>query len=569
MQSLMRVVYNTTMSDLVSTLLSKRGIISTEDVDKFLNPVYERDTHSPLLLEGMDRAVARVLSAIQNGERIAVYADFDCDGIPGAALLSDFFQKIGYANFEVYLPHRDREGYGFHTEAIAELAEQKVALIITVDVGTTAVDAVAFAKAKGVDVIVTDHHEITGVLPDCIAVINPKLGEYPFRDLCGAGVAFKLVQAMLAEGKKRGLVSFTKIQEGWEKWLLDLVAIATVADMVPLLGENRVLVYWGLQVLRKSPRPGIRALCTRLRLRQSELSEDDIGFSIAPRVNAASRMDAPELAFRLLMTPDRNEADRLAENLEELNSRRKVAVASVVKTAKRTARTRFRSDEKVIVMGSPEWKPALLGLAANSIMEERGGVVCLWGRDALGRIKGSCRSDGSLSVVELFSSAKDAFVEFGGHAASGGFTVSHERVHTLHESLAAAGATLATVPSTPDAATRDASISLSELKGTLFEEVSKLAPFGIGNPKPVFFISPIVVSSVRRFGRDSNHSEIIVSCEDTGFSMRTFDFFRAADDFTHLPVEGKSANILATIVRDTFRGGIALRLVDVLASNTR
>ena len=334
------------MSPLIRSLLEKRGIVTEADIRTFLEPDYERDTHSPFLLEGMDRAVARILSAIQNDERIAVYADFDCDGIPGAALLSDFFHKIGYANFEVYLPHRDREGYGFHTEAITELADGKVALIITVDVGTSAVDAVAFAKTKGVDVIVTDHHEITGVLPDCIAVINPKLGDYPFRDLCGAGVAFKLVQAMLAEGKKRlitrgaqasGLVSFTKIQEGWEKWLLDLVAIATVADMVPLLGENRVLVYWGLQVLRKSPRPGIRALCTRLRLRQSDIAEDDIGFSIAPRVNAASRMDAPELAFRLLVTPDRNEADRLAGNLEELNSRRKTAGGRVGKTAQEWA----------------------------------------------------------------------------------------------------------------------------------------------------------------------------------------------------------------------------------------
>ena len=157
----------------------------------------------------------------------------------------------------------------------------------------------------------------------------------------------------------------------------------------------------------------------------------------------------------------------------------------------------------------------------------------------------------------------------GGNGASGGFAVSHERVHALHESLAAAGALLAAVPSTPEADARDASISLSELKGTLFEEVSRLAPFGIGNPKPVFLISPIVVSSIKRFGRESNHAEIVVSCGNTGFSMRTFDFFRAPDDFTHLPVEGKSANILATIVRDTFRGGIALRLVDVLASNTR
>src|SRR3989344_2557365 len=273
------------ISELVRTLLAKRGVENDADVAAFLNPDYELHTHDPFLLQGMDVAVARLLSAIDAGERIAVYADFDCDGIPGAALLSDFFNKIGYENFEVYLPHRDREGYGFHTEAISALAARGVKLIITVDVGTTAVDAVAFAKEKGVDVIVTDHHEpirdpsasngpgIPAQLPDAVAVLNPKIAPYPFPSLCGAAVAFKLAQAAIQEGRKRGLKQFATIPLGWEKWLLDMVAIATIADMVPLVGENRALAHWGLQVLRKSPRPGIRALCAKLRLRQDELSE--------------------------------------------------------------------------------------------------------------------------------------------------------------------------------------------------------------------------------------------------------------------------------------------------------
>src|SRR3989344_4323018 len=377
------------VSNLVRELLAKRGIAEPKEIEAFLVPDYERDTHSPFLLAGMERAVARVLVAIRGNEHIAIYADFDCDGIPGAAVLWDFFKKIGYENFEVYIPHRDREGYGFHTDAIEQLSADKVSLIITVDVGTSAVEAVSFAKEKGIDVIVTDHHEMTGALPDCIAVLNPKLGEYPFRDLCGAAVAFKLAQALLIEGKKQRFEAFTRIPDGWEKWLLDLVAIATVADLVPLVGENRVLAHFGLKVLRQSTRAGIVALCNALRLRKSELTEETIAFSIAPRVNAASRMDEPEFAFRLLVTIDRAEAERIAAHLEELNAKRKVAVATVVKAAKRIARTRFRSDERVIVLGSPEWKPALLGLAANSIMEERGGVVCLWGRDAMGKIRGS------------------------------------------------------------------------------------------------------------------------------------------------------------------------------------
>ena len=554
------------VSNLVRELLAKRGIAEPKEIEAFLVPDYERDTHSPFLLAGMERAVARVLVAIRGNEHIAIYADFDCDGIPGAAVLWDFFKKIGYENFEVYIPHRDREGYGFHTDAIEQLSADKVSLIITVDVGTSAVEAVSFAKEKGIDVIVTDHHEMTGALPDCIAVLNPKLGEYPFRDLCGAAVAFKLAQALLIEGKKQRFEAFTRIPDGWEKWLLDLVAIATVADLVPLVGENRVLAHFGLKVLRQSKRAGIVALCNALRLRKSELTEETIAFSIAPRVNAASRMDEPEFAFRLLVTIDRAEAERIAAHLEELNAKRKVAVATVVKAAKRIARTRFRSDERVIVLGSPEWKPALLGLAANSIMEERGGVVCLWGRDAMGRIRGSCRSDGSVSVVELFAAARDAFVEFGGHHASGGFTVSHERVHMLHESLVSASGTLTITPNEVAEHMHDACIVLPELTESLFEEISKLAPFGIGNPKPRFLISSITVSSVRKFGRDSNHVEVVVSCERTGISARAFDFFNSPEHFTHTPAIGNPVRLLASVERDTFRGGLALRLSDVLSS---
>ena len=561
------------ISELVRSLLARRGVTLPEEITAFLAPDYEKHTHAPQLLLGMERATARILSAIRGNERIAVYADFDCDGIPGAAVLSDFFNKIGYQNFEVYLPHRDREGYGFHTEAITLLASRKAALIITVDVGTTAVEAVAFAKEEGIDVIVTDHHEITGALPECVAVLNPKLGGYPFPNLCGAAMAFKLAQATLAEGRKEGLERFVAVPEGWEKWLLDLVAIATVADMVPLVGENRVLAYWGLQVLRKSPRPGIIALCNRLRLRRAELTEDDIGFSIAPRINAASRMDEPDLALRLLTTQDAAEAEQLATHLEELNASRKGVVGSIVREAKKHARERFKSHERVVVLGNPEWKPALLGLAANSLMEERGGMVCLWGRDALGRIKGSCRSDGALSVVDVFASARESFVEYGGHARSGGFSVLSEHVHTLHEVLARTSATMERAavavsgendPSRKGGAEADALITLREVSSPLHKDVSRLAPFGVENPKPVFRIARVEVALVKRFGKEKNHIEVMLTCADTGASARAFDFFRSPEDFTHAPVSGARASVLATVERDSYRGGFALRLVDIL-----
>jgi single-stranded-DNA-specific exonuclease len=551
------------LSELVRTLLAKRGVESAAGIAAFLNPDYDLHTHSPMLLDGMDRALERLFAAIEKNERIAIYADFDCDGIPGAALLSDFFKKIGYENFEVYLPHRDREGYGFHTEAIAALAARDAKLIITVDVGTTAIESVRFAKEKGVDVIVTDHHEIPGALPEAVAVLNPKISSYPFPHLCGAAVAFKLAQAAFLEGKRRGIARFSEIPDSWEKWLLDMVAIATIADMVPLVGENRVLAYWGLRVLRKSPRPGVNALCNRLRLRKSELTEDDIGFSIAPRINAASRMDEPDLALRLLTTGDCDEAEQLASQLEKLNASRKGVVGGIVKQARAHVKQRFVESDHVVVLGNPEWKPALLGLAANSIMGDRGGVVCLWGRDGNGNLKGSCRSDGGVSLVELFANAGDVFQESGGHANSGGFSVSHEQVHRLPEVLARSAGTLPAAAIAP-AREHDSAIALFEISPLLYKEVSKLAPFGIGNPKPLFLIGGARITRVQRFGKESNHVEVMLEDRRTGAPARAFDFFKSPDDFSVTAAAGVSARILATIERDSFRGGLALRIADII-----
>jgi single-stranded-DNA-specific exonuclease len=570
------------ISELVRSLLTRRGIISSEDVSAFLAPDYVAHTHDPFLLADMQKATDRVLAAMDTDERIAVYADFDCDGIPGASVLSDFFTKVGYVNFEVYLPHRDREGYGFHTDAIDILAAREVKLIITVDVGTVAHEGVAHANSKGIDVIVTDHHEIptavggASALPDAFAILNPKRAPYPFSGLCGAAVAFKLVQATLAAGKKRGLENFKSIPDGWEKWLLDLVAIATIADMVPLVGENRALAFWGLMVLRKSQRPGIVALCNALRLKRAELTENDIGFSIAPRVNAASRMDEPDLALRLLTTRDVREAESLAAQLEELNASRKGIVAGIVKNARKRVKERYTENDHLVVLGDTAWKPALMGLAANSIMNDRGGIVCLWGRDANGNLKGSCRSDGKVGLPELFAAARESFIECGGHNASGGFSVSHEKAHSLSDDLAAALASIERVRGQKEnregevledpVADYDAIITLCEISWPLLRDISRLAPYGIGNPKPVFKIAGAVVVSTKVFGKEKNHFEIVFAIPESDTSIRAFDFFRTAEDFSHTPIVNEEVTILATLERDSFRlpARLALRIVDVL-----
>ena len=557
------------ISELVRHILERRGLSARDDIESFLSPDYVLHTHDPLHLHDMPTAVARILQAIEKNERICVYADFDCDGIPGASILSDFFKKIKYENIEVYLPHRDREGYGFHISAIEKLALREVKLIITVDVGMTAVESVARANELGIDVIITDHHEPIPVPPEAYAIVNPKLGTYPFPHLCGAGVAFKLVQALIFEGKKNNIEAFVAIPLGWEKWLLDLVAIATVADMVPLVGENRTLAFWGLTVLRKSPRVGIIALCRALRIQRHELTEDDIGFGIAPRINAASRMDEPEHALRLLTTTDVIEAERIVVRLEELNAKRKGIVASMVREARKRVKARFTPNDQLIVLGDPEWKPALLGLAANSIMDDRGGIVCLWGRDANGNLKGSCRSDGVVGLSDLFLHGRELFIECGGHNASGGFSVSHDRVHTLAEDLGKVAASLrdAAANSLPvsSVAPHDGLLTLRELSWSLLVDVAHLSPFGMGNTKPVFCISRVMVTAIKRFGKEKNHVEIMLADRD-GTSARAFNFFCSPQDFSHTPVVGAVVTILATLERDSYRGyqKFALRIVDVL-----
>ncbi len=554
-------------SDLIKALLAERGVKKAEDAETFLNPSYDLHTHDPFLMLGMEESVERVLKAIEEDEKIAIYSDFDADGIPGGVLLHDFFKKIGYKNFTNYIPHRNTEGYGFHAEAVDGLAAGGVTLIVTVDVGITDAATVEHARELGVDCIITDHHEPNHVLPKAVAVLNPKQEEceYPFRELCGTGVAYKLVQALLIRAHKTNIAWTTDIPEGWEKWLLDLVAIATVADMVPLVGENRVLAKWGLTVLRKSRRPGIRALCKRLGMKQHLITEDDIGFMIAPRINAASRMDDPEDAFNLLATESEEKAIEHVRHLEKLNNSRKGIVAGIVRELKKKFAALPKSElGDVLVTGKPEWSPALLGLAAGSIADEFNRPVCLWGREGTGVLKGSCRSNGTVNIVEMLEAAGDKLLGFGGHEAAGGFSVSHEEVHTLPKTLEEAYKKSKNGKEANGKGKSSAILPLSSACHRVHREVSLLAPFGIGNKKPIFEFKNVTIDSTKEFGKEKNHIEVMVSSDETA-KVRAFTFFAGKNSFTTKIEEGKTVNLLATIGESSWNGRrIELRIIDIV-----
>lgn len=546
--------------DLIRSLMHARGVTNDDDIQRFVRPDFVRDTHDPFLFADMSRAVERIIAARATDEKIAVYADFDCDGIPGAALMSDFFHKIGHPNLEVYIPHRHDEGHGFHVDAVRTLHKKGVTLIITVDVGISAHAAAQAASELGIDVIITDHHELPQELPPAVAVINPRRAPYPFPHLCGAATAFKLVTAVLHEGRKRDSTWVRDIPDGWEKWLLDLVAIATVGDMVPLLGENRALVRFGLMVARKSPRPGLVALCKKLRIDQRVLSEEDIAFSIAPRVNAASRMDSPEAAFGLLAARDTEGVEERVQHLEKLNNARKGAVASLVKEVRHRVEERGLADNAVVVLGDPSWKPALLGLAGTNIVETYGKPVCLWGRSGSGVLKGSCRSNGAVSIAHLLAQSASVLIEYGGHAGSGGFAIAPEHVHRLSDELCAH---CADVPQKSHVdVMSDATLDLTDVTDDLLKALAVLSPFGMGNPAPTFRFPSVSIRTVRLFGKGQEHTELLMEDRE-GRMVRGIRFFATPETFVTPPSAGSVVSIAGVVERDAFNQSVRIRIMDV------
>lgn len=537
-------------------ILYSRGIETKTEADIFLNPDYNSQLHSPLLLNDIVKATTLIRTTMEARKQITIFSDYDCDGIPGAVVLHDFFKAVNYSEFENYIPHRHYEGFGLSIEAVEKLAASGVSLIITIDCGTNDVGAVNRANELGVDVIVTDHHEPGNEQPKAAALVNPKLGSYPFPDLCGAAVVYKLVQALIMTGSY-------DLKPGIEKWWLDMVGVATIADMVPLRGENRVLAHYGLSVLRKTRRPGLQHLLQKAKINPQYLTEEDIGFIIGPRINAASRMDAPEHAFLMLTATDEGEAGTHVERLEKLNTERKSAVALMTKELHQRLLL-ITEIPPVLVFGNPLWRPALVGLAANKLAEEYNRPVFLWGRDGNDVIKGSCRSGGNVSVVNLMQASAVAFTEHGGHHMSGGFAVKDDAIFTLSETLNSAYVSLGNAASVPRELVIEESVSLESVFGELRTALASFAPFGTGNPKPLFAFAGVVPSSVEMFGKVNEHLKLVFQTEKG--PLEAIAFFSTENSFQSVPVVDRPLTLFAHIENSFFMGRsqTRLRIVDIL-----
>ena len=533
--------------------MKRRGIIGEEEREIFLNPSYKRDLHDPFLMRDMEKACVRIFEAVENKEKIVIYADYDCDGIPGAVILNDLFKLINYSNYEVYIPQRNSEGYGLNLDAIKQFAEAKVKLLVTIDLGITAVAEVAQTEVDGIDVIVTDHHLPHTTLPRAYAILNPKVDAYPEKMLCGAGVVFKLVQGFV---KKYG--EFYKINTGWEKWLLDMAGLATLSDLVPLLGENRAMAYFGVKVLKKSPRPGLQKLLAKMKIEQKYLTEDDIGFMVVPRLNAASRMDDPMKAYELLSTKDEVKAGVITSHLSKINDDRKTMVAGIMREVNK--KFEKREMREVIVIGNPQWRVGVLGLVASKISDEYKKPVFVWGKDENDFIKGSCRSDGSVSVVELMTETREFFMEFGGHEFAGGFTVQNEKIHFLEEALSISFSKVKR-DKIENEIIYNIKSDLSMVNIKNWKEIEKLAPFGLANPKPIFLFENVEVENIKKFGKNGSGEHLEITFSDTSKNkVKAISFFSNNESFKVSLAEEKKVNLLATFDLSRFRGREELRL---------
>lgn len=494
---------------MAAQLLFARGISTKEAAQEYLTADYATTLHDPFLFRDMERAVERILAAIKHDELIVIFGDYDADGVTGATIISTALAMLG-ARFEAYIPHREKEGYGLNIAALEAAAEKKASLLITCDLGISNAIEVDRANELGIDVIVTDHHHIPSVIPKAFAIIHPKLEGvgYPYPNLTGGTVAWKLVCALFT--RYRTWEHRTKeIIEGEEKWLLDLVAISTVADVGALDGENRVLVRYGLKVLNKTRRLGLQRLYDIAKVTPGTIDTGTIGFQITPRINAAGRMEHARTAYELLMAATDEDATRLANQLHEYNTERQKATERVTREA--IAMLGKKVDVPVCMVYGPDWPHGVLGIVASRLMEEYGRAAIVACKTSEGKVIASARSIDGLNIFEALSLVKSYMPRFGGHAKAAGFTLGEEGkwqefASALH---VAADIQIAGRVLEPELYL-DAVLGSEDVTQELWMLITQMEPFGEGNPRPKFLLKNAVIVGKERLGEGGKHLKLTV-----------------------------------------------------------
>lgn len=536
-------------SRLTLQLLWDRKLKTQKAIDEFFNPDYNEDLHDPFLMKGMKKAVERIEKALKNKEKITIFGDYDADGVCGTAILSETLNALGI-NPDTYIPDRNKEGYGLNLKAVKEVAAKKTGLIITIDCGITDVEEIKLANKLGIDVIVVDHHEVPDKVPLAVSIVNPRQkGEkYPFRELAAAGVAFKVAQALL-----RG-----KVSEGWEKWLLDLVAIATVADMMPLVGENRTLVKYGLVVLAKTKRLGLQELMKTARI--TKVDAYTLGYVLGPRLNAAGRMEHANTAYELLITKLKEEAETIARRLNEKNQERQKLTNRIIKEAE----GRLDLEKaKMIFEGDKNWLIGVVGLIAGRLANRyyRPTVIFQKMKD---KTKGSARSIPSFNIVEAIGMCQELLEDFGGHPGAAGFTVSNKNLKKFKEKLLKIADKKIKEEDLIPLLNIDLELESEELSFEVYEEIQKLAPFGEENPSPLFLMRGLKIVNLRGVGNNGNHLKCYLAGKTRGFQAIGFGL----GDFCDKMKQGDKIDVVFELITDDWNGAreLQLRIIDLKKS---
>jgi single-stranded-DNA-specific exonuclease len=532
---------------LHAQLLFNRGIKTIAEMKRFIEADYDA-TPDPLALIDMPRAVERIQQALERGEHITVYGDYDADGVTSCALLFRALQRLKQptATLDYYIPHRLRDGCGLHIPALDLLKARGTTLIITTDCASSDIEQAAYARELGIDIIVTDHHHPPDILPDVYAMVNPWRPDcaYGERYLCGVGIAFKLAQALYRRYRR---------SKEEEKDLLDLVAVGTIADIAPLLGENHTLVRLGMQHLNNTPKAGLKALIQKAGLQPGKIRERDIAYGLAPRINAAGRMKDAGLAFQLLTTDSEEEAASYAEELDQLNRSRQQETEELMRNVREQAQS--QPTQPIVLVSGDDWHEGIIGLIAGKLAEEIKKPVLVLSNDRATKLsRGSARSQQDFNIVAALRGFSDRLERYGGHAQAAGFTIRSERVEELREHLLAwnesGGASVPAViegtelPDQTGVVTEQETTEVTEaaapaprkmvdlvftrlekLDYALYTQLRRLSPFGAGNPEPVFMMEKVPLLDKRASGFNKQNLQLRLG---KGKALQRGTFSRAA-----------------------------------------
>ncbi|MDT8861537.1 single-stranded-DNA-specific exonuclease RecJ [Alkalihalobacillus sp. MEB130] len=490
-----QLVNELNIAPLVATLLLNRGFETVEAARRFLNKE-EMSYHDPFLLDDMDRVVSRIREAVEKEERILIFGDYDADGVSSTTVMYKALQSIG-AQVDFYIPNRFTEGYGPNEPAIRRAKEQGYGLIVTVDTGIAAVHVAAVAKEIELDFIVTDHHEAPPVLPDAYAIVNPKKPgcPYPFKGLAGVGVALKVAQALLG-----------RVPTEW----LDIAVIGTVADLVPLIDENRLLVMEGLHVLQSTSKPGLIALKKKCGIESQVVQADHVGFGIGPRINAAGRLDSADPAVHLLLAETQEEAEQLATEIDFLNKERQAVVSEIAEAAVSVVEEHYPPDENdVLVIAGEGWNAGVIGIVASRLVERyyRPTIVLSIDREK-GLAKGSARSIEGFDMFEELSKSRDILPHFGGHPMAAGLTMNVDDLDELRTRLNQQAKEVLTEEDFKPVTAIDLVATVDEISVSVIKQLEQLAPFGVSNPTPKVLLQNVQLDQMRKIGSDSNHLKV-------------------------------------------------------------